>query len=574
MSKIRFWPKNYRDLLGTLKLARSITELVNEDPQQILYESDAAIRASVSNDVAALAFYLSSNIFYDFNNFRYARQLYAWSEGIAPHFAESVPVVVLLGAEASFWHGDFEIARKGFEKFTLLSGDSSYGPWARMRLAEISQIQGKMEPAIERYEEITRLFPEHTVAKDATVRLFCVHAPSLPPNALAKAYDEVQKVIENASDALKSQAKACLLKEDLKDLADDSSNKPSDAVVDAKKQLDAIDDYKNEFPDSDYLGLFTDRIQKLELSEALFQAAEAHCKDFIKFYKDHRSHIKKIKPKDADILKSLTWGKAERITLLRCSALTHDNQIATEMQKSDAKDDAPKLHPLFFKLQHRPSDSGAVALFHALSTSDAKDWKKVITQTEKSGDTLIRDKDFWRKISTRALIEFELGTPQKDKKNFRKTVVTKVLEKPELVLQSEILCDWTLAASHNFSSGQWDHLSKATSGEEWLAMLEKGKTQLQCPTRLAKKLFAVSLVEPSSLRDTHLLRKYLESKGVAEAEEQWLSYAERMANSHGPLDQNTREIFAKIYKEAKSQIIKASAKAWIEKNVDPNTSLL
>lgn len=574
-SDVQLSPRNHRDMQASLYLANALVEMDDVDPQPLLVYSDKAIRRAASPEIAALAFYLVGNVYFDLNNFRLARRAYAWSEAVSPNYTSSQPSNVLYGAEAAFWYGQYDVAKAGFERFLELTGDSQFGPRARLRLGEIAQITGDSTRSEERYEEIVRHYPQHEVAKDARVRLFCANVPKLGKFALQKAYQEVITSIVDGSDALKSQAKACLLMVDLKNMAADSSTSKNESFADAKKQLSAIEKYKEEFPESEYLQLFSDRTRKLKLSEGLYLASEAKCRDFVKMYKKHRNEFESVGKNNAGLLNSLSWGAPERKLVLRCAALLRDVPLAKTILKSDAKADNPKIYKPYFNFVASPNDKTITLLFESIKASDKSDWVEVVSETEKSRDKLIRSSDFWRQLAVRTVLTFELSSPAKKKPKLMKSIAGEIMRKPQLVHESDVLCSWTLALSPGFQPWQWDKLAKGTKSEDWLELAAEEDTDaLECRNLVAKRLIGASLAKPSAYRDSQILLPYLNEVGMKDGAEHWLDYAKRRAAAYGPLDKRTREIFAKLKRDASEIAVREAARAWIEKNVEPNTSLL
>lgn len=569
---VRVHPKNHRDMLAALHVAIATVEFQNDDPLSIFKFADLAIQEAISPDLAAFAFHVAGALYLDFNKYSLARRVYGWAEAMSARYTAANPSLLLFGAEAAFWNGDYEIARKALEKFLLVSGDSEYGPRARLRLAEIAQIQGKASLAEEKYENLVRYHPQHSVSKDAAVRLFCQTAKNLNTRTLTKEYNKVSKYIRDARDDLKSQAKACMLRVDLADLSDMSSAKPEDVKAEAQKQLEAIEAYEKEFPESEFLQLFADRVQKLKLSETVFQGSQAQCATFIKTYKDNQNALEKLGKSQKHILPSLVWTTHERQLLMRCAVIVRDVPLLKQLSKTDAKSDGANIQKPLVDYITRGNETNAIKLFDAVRLAKPSEWGGVVLKSERIGNKLIRENDFWRSLAVRNLAEFELSRSPKEKKQFLRHVTKYVLKNSSSLFESEMLCQWTLSTASNFVGSQWDAVARSQTPEQWKAHIQNKK--VTCVTRLARELVGASLTKPSGYRDARILEPILEQTGLAESSEHWLHFAKRRAEMYGPLDEKAKSIFARLQSESPNVTVKAAAKAWIEENVNPDTSLL
>ncbi|WGL59889.1 hypothetical protein QEJ31_15260 [Pigmentibacter sp. JX0631] len=562
-------PKNNTDFLVASDLFRTSAMLKAKDPGKALEYIAAGILKKGHPEISSLLFTLSANAYFDLDLLRWARRSYSWAELISKPFALKVPSSLFYGAETAYWLGYYDIAKKGFERFTSLIGDPEYGPWAYLRLAEIAERQGESDKAKNKYEMLLRKFNKHPVSADAQVRLFCLYENSLSKRARMVEYAKVQEKIKDARDLLKKQAKACLLKVDLDNLqADAEIDSKNNVVEKSLKQKKAIDNYAKEFPDSEFLGLFNSRLKELELSVGTFLATENACFELLDYFKKNKEAIQSLEKNNHHYVKGLKWEKEEKLKVLRCSAFVKDFPIWNEMRKSEVGSDGDPLHSEFYRMMFNPSVDNALRAYDSLKKSN-ESWKEDLAKVERAQFDFILNKEFWSLLTLRELIKFDLLS-SKSSNNLLSTAVSQDLFKePKQIFSSTTFCAWMLRSSPSFNKEKWLQILDLKASKEWIILLsdKKNEKNLPCEKGFAKAIFTYFLKNPDSTFDEKILYPYLQNKGLADASEEWLQYVQRIEKNRGKQDKEVIEIYRKLRKEAKVPLVKDAADLWFKKNM-------
>ena len=568
-SEIYIAPKNNTDFIAAADLFRTVAMLIAKDPTTALEYISAGIYRKGHPEISSLFFDLSGNAYFDLDLLRWARRSYSWSELYSKSFAEKVPSSLLFGAESAYWSGNYDVAEKAYNRFLKLVGDPHYSPWVYLRLAEIDERKGNNKQAQNKYELILRNFNKHVVADDAQVRLFCLYEKGLTKNTKKVEYEKVMEKIKNARDVLKKQAHACLLRADLDFLQDASvSDDKLNVVEKSQKQEKAISDYAKEFPNNEFLVLFTDRVKELELSMGTFLASENACYKLIDFYLQNKKSLNKLSKNNHNYVKGLKWDKEDRLKLLRCSAFVDNVPIWNEMRKSEIGKDGEPLQTFFYNLSLSPSVENAIAAYLSLKGS-SDIWTKKIKSIEKSSFEVTTRDDFWEMLTLRELMKFDLLISRSAKNLLNNAVSQDLFTNPKLIFSSNTFCNWMLRASSQFTDEKWDSIAKIKDKTEWLSLQIDTRAQKArpCDSSFAKALFVVSLTRPTPYLDKNILLPFLENKGIAQGSEDWLQYAQRLEKERGNKDQEVQDIYRKLLKEAKEPLVKEAAGMWIKKNL-------
>lgn len=569
-------PKNNTDFLVTTDLFRASAMLIAKDPGKALEYIAGGVLKKGNPELSSLLFTLSGNAYFDLDLLRWARRSYSWAELFSQAAANKVPSSLFYGAETSYWLGHYDIAKKGFERFLTLIGDPEYSPWAYLRLAEIAEKEGSTAKAKNSYEMILRKFYKHPVASDAQVRLFCLYEGSLSKNAQRVEYEKVSEKIKNAREALKKQAKACMLKVDLENLQADSQNDTQNNVVERSlKQKKAVEDYIKEFPDSEFIGLFTSRIKELELSVGTFLATENACFKLIDYYKKNKSALLTLEKTNHNYVKGLKWGQEENLKLLRCSAFVKEFPVWNEMRRSEVGKDGEPLHTEFYQMMLAPSVENALKAYNNLKKSNLQ-WSTKLSQIEKANFDVILKDDFWEMLTLRELVKFDLLSAPAAHNLLNNAVSVDLFKDPKQIFSSKTLCSWMLRASVQFSTEKWTQIAKTKDKKEWLALLfnkESNKTTT-CENGFAKALFTYSLKNPNNFFDENIILPYLEKKGIENGAEEWLQYVQRIEKKRGAQDVEVQAIYRKLLKGAKDPLVKEAADYWFKKNMPDQTDKL
>ncbi len=562
-------PKNNTDFLVASDLFRTSAMLIAKDPGKALEYIAAGILKKGHPEISSLLFTLSANAYFDLDLLRWARRSYSWAELFSKPFAMKVPSSLFYGAETAYWLGYYDIAKKGFERFTNLIGDPEYGPWAYLRLAEIAERQGERDKAKNKYEMLLRKFNNHPVSTDAQVRLFCLYENTLSKRARMVEYAKVQEKIKDGRDLLKKQAKACLLKVDLDNLqAEAEVDNKNNVVEKSLKQKKAIDNYAKEFPDSEFLPLFDSRLKELELSVGTFLATENACFELLDYYKKNKAAILSLEKNNHHYVKGLKWEKEEKLKVLRCSAFIKDFPIWNEMRKSEVGGDGEPLHSEFYQMMFHPSVENALKAYNSLKKSNEK-WKEDLVKVEKAQLDFILNKDFWSLLTLRELLKFDLLASKSSNNLLNIAVSQDLFKEPNQIFSSPTFCSWMLRTSPNFNKENWFQILALKESKEWLDLLQEKKADksYNCEKGFAKAIFTYFLKNPDNNFDDKILFPYLQSKGIANAGEEWLQYAQRIEKNRGQQDKQVLDIYKKLKKEAKDPIVKDAADLWLKKNM-------
>lgn len=584
------FPRVIPDMLASIDLIKASAHAKALEIYEVLLYSDKALRVGKSSDLAALAFLSAGNVYFDLGNVRLARRAYAYSVAMSESLGSVFPYALWFGSESAFWGGDKKTAARGFTRFLDVIGDNDFGPWARLRMAELSHWQGDLERATLGYEEVRRLFPHHLVAKDAIVRIFCLHAALLTPKAREKAYAETSLAIIKSRFGLQEQAKACLLQADLKRMSEVQKTRQGSVREGALQQVAAIDKFAAEFPESEFRQLFTLRKDKLALSKVLELSDQRNCAKLVSFYTKHENAIEQLGRQAGNLVPGLEWGERHRERLARCSAVQGN---LTLWQRVAARQENPVQRPLQKALEaflRKPAEATALKLFDKLRANAdflALDWALDVDRMAATPvDELVEDTQFWNKLGLSHLLAFDLGGTAKNRAKLRLAVVREAMAQPSALHSNPQLCQWVLAGGERLAQirrSDWDALAKTLETKEWIALLEAGdegddgaqpkESKEICQRHLARALLNESLVRPSSERDQHLLMPYLENRGPEDAPEEWLAFAQRQARVKKMIKSEVLKLFERIRDDAGEQTIREAATVWIEKNAGKNRSL-
>ncbi|WP_148697503.1 tetratricopeptide repeat protein [Silvanigrella aquatica] len=568
-SEIYIAPKNNTDLVAAADLFRANAMIIARDPGKALEYVSAGIFRKAHPEISALLFDISANAYFDLDLLRWARRSYSWAELYSKSFASKVPSSLLYGAESAYWSGNYDVAKNGYERFIKLIGDPKYAPWANLRLAEIAERKGENERAKVIYEQILRKFYTHEVSNDAQVRLFCLYEKKLTKNTKRVEYEKVMEKIKNARDVLKKQAKTCMLRADLTNMQDDSfKDSKLNVIQKSEMQKKAIQSYAKEFPDSEFLVLFTDRLKELELAEGTFLTSKNSCNKLIDFYSKNRKSLNKLAKSNHKYVNGLKWDSEDRLKLLRCSAFIGNISLWNELRKSEIGQDGEPLQSYFYNLSIRPSVEVALTTYLTLKKS-SKSWVSKIKKIEKSSFEVTKADDFWEMLTLRELMKFDLLMSKSSENLFNNAVSQDFFKDPKLIYSSNTFCFWMLRASHQFSNNRWESIAQTKDKSIWLLLNTNLKEQKAspCESSFAKALFNVALTRPTPYLDQNILLPYLENRGFAVGSEDWLHYVQRIEKERGYQDKEVQDIYRKLLKEGKEPLVKEAAGMWIKKNL-------
>jgi hypothetical protein len=568
-SEIFISPKNNTDLLATTDLFRAMAMLIGKDPGNALEYISRGLFRKGNPEISSLLFNMSANSYFDLDLLRWARRSYSWAELFSKSYAEKVPSSLLFGAESAYWYGNYDVAKNAYERFLKLVGDRQYAPWVYLRLAEIDEIKGNNNNAKDNYEIILRNFDESVVSEDAQVRLYCLYRKGFIKNTKKVEYQKVLNKIKNARLVLKKQAKACLLKTDLETLTEDSVKDDKKNVVEKSlEQVKIIETYEKEFPKSEFISLFTNRIKELELSMGTFLASENACLKLINYYSKNRNSLNQLTKNNHNYVKGLKWDNQDKLKLLRCAAFVDNISIWNEMRKTEVGKDGNPLQDIFYNLLLKPSVENALISYKSLKNS-SNEWIKKIQKIEKSTFDIITREDFWEMLTLRELMKLDLLLNKSASNLLNIAIARDLFANPKLIYSSNTFCYWMLRASNLFTEKEWVAVAQTKDKSQWLSLHTDLKEQKNypCEAALAKNLLTISISHPTAYLDKNILIPSLEYQGIANGSENWLQYAQRLEKERGNKDKEVQDIYRKLMKESKEPLVKDAAGMWIKKNI-------
>lgn len=574
-SSIRLWPRTLHHMVVIGKFVKALAMIEHRDPQEALIYADRMIRSADAEELVSLGFLLAGNVYFDMNNFAWARRTYAWCEAVSERVAGLVPTCLFFGAEAAFWEGRYTVAQSAQERFLQVVGDREFGPWAHQRLAEISLRNNEREQAFFAFERIQQLFPDHVVRNVALVYRHCLDI--LDENLTARNRFYGRKRVEGALSQVigetEFQAKTCLLVSSFQDALEFTGSTPATIREDARLQLSYFDQYMTRYPDSRFRALFADRVGKLRVAFAIYLANTARCKELVDAYGEHARVLDNLGDAHKNILRSLQWGQAERKLVLRCAALLGDMEIWKRMRSGDVASDGRPLADLLYSFSRgNMKEAERVRLFRAIRPHlSLHDFDSLLVAVEKAGNGYVRDKDFWRGLGGILVARADLGGQLSDDVVLG-AVRSQILPKPRMLDESHIACNWFLQQEGRLKAADWDRLARALPPEEWLRLLVKEEEQgadgvgVTCLSQVARRLYMASRSQPSSLLDERVLFPYLKIVGVKGAAEVWLEFAQRQEKLRRvPVDE-VRQLYGRIAAESLDERVKKLAQLWLDQN--------
>jgi hypothetical protein len=569
---IFFKPLNNTDYMMMTDVFRSHTlQKFNEADAALKYLAKGILRKGDSH-LSSLLFKLSGDAYFDLNILQLARRSYSWSEMITTNFDYIMPSALFYGAESAFWLGQYDVAKRSFGKFLIASSDKDYLPKARLRLGNISQIMGDYKTAQSYFETIVRGTPKHPAAQDAQVNLFCMNLPQMTPKVKALEYNKIKKFITEARYDLRRQAKACMMDSDLKDATASSFSKENkkNSIENAQVQKEIIDNYKKEFPDNEFMSLFSDRMRLLELPEASWIALQNKCTELIDYYEKNKSELKYLEKNNNKYSQGTQWGNLERKKLLRCSAFVRNHKIWKEARKFDVGSDGSPLQDFYYVFVSNPSSKAAFNLYVQLKNS-VKKWDTKLKKVENSGAELIERKDFWEFLAIREFLTYDLTVKEASKVLLRQTIVKDLLKEPKTIFELPLFCHWVLTDFNRLSAENLDEISKIKASNDWINLNENSQVpKKSCELVMAQNMLTQSFLLPSKQRDQTIVLPYLRKKGYEAASEDWLSLAQRLEKEHGVQDTQVVEIYDNLSKIQSNKLIQTTASLWLKKNFPKN----
>lgn len=575
---IMMWPRTAEQMRLIIRMLRVQAQFLAQDPLMALRESAQVILKSDIPAFKALGFVQTANVYDDLGYPNYARRFHAFAEVFADvNWYEQNPYFLLGGAENSFWIGEFDIARKAFDKLVLSAGDKEYGPWARLRLAEIEHLKSGEDKSAPLYEQLNRFYSKHPAALVARRRLFCINRNKLTARGRYVEYQELKELFPKMKEAEIEQVRACHVLGLMEDAPLAAGNTAKSLPDDAARQLGFITEFEEKFPKSSYNSFFAERKVTLQAALGPYLLAHKQCHDAIRFFGKHEEQLKTLKKNSGKFLPELKWTDQEQDRMLRCAALFASKETlkkvlpSTRRAKSKSSDSVvrPKqLSPLVrlaVSMTLAANDKDAAALFLELRRLGEKDLWSNVRSLETKQSRSIDSERFWRDLGSVLVMRWDLEQPARKKRKLVAAMRREILRVPSNTLESTELCQRFLLESTTLSPSEWNRFVTSVPTPEWLKLLKSSETS-SCASLAAQEALRTAQSRPSIARDRHLLWPWLKDRGAKQEQEGWLALATRWSEQKLATKQELEEIFKTLEKEADNISIQRAARAWREEN--------
>lgn len=615
-------PRHRADMSASLFLLRASALESASDPIGVLEEADKAIRRAESPLLSAVGFHMVANIYMGLGNEALAAKAFDWAFGMDPRYPNLAPSLVFFSAENAFWRGERTRARQGFESFLSSVGDPMYGPWARLRLADLAHAQGEFGLATMEYERIRRLQPAHPAALEARVRLFCLESADVIPGlgtavvrglpvvrgtqsarVRAQALAEVLEAVGNAAAHLREQASACALgaKLALTEKETARARTRDEVAKRAEALLEHVNAFEEEHAESPYAVLHEARKQTLKLGrEGQIVLSKNDCLKTLAFYEKHGERL--FVEKGNSTLGEFRWGGGERVYLARCAFLVGQGSApnAGPREQAEAKKAADSVLKRALKDAWEPStldlQKALVAFVAAPTARTEQSLLQLLADTdllvatekrEKAGALLVKHPDFWSLVASSRLLASRLsraaestskgaafgGQAQSRRLAARARALPQeslgleqALSNPGVLATDDKACLVVVSSFESIPRTRKENVFRSLSAQRLLAALGGQGAGGECFGLLANKFLLEARGGRSRLLEDSLLLPWLRAKGVAGATDEWLEHAWRLERRKGTQNAEVRALFKELSQNADNDIAKETARGWLEKN--------
>ena len=241
------------------------------------------------------------------------------------------------------------------------------------------------------------------------------------------------------------------------------------------------------------------------------------------------------------------------------------------MQKSDVGKDGSLVQQRLLEFEqekHSPRAATRLAA-QVVKALDTSQWMLAVKQVEGVGSGIVRQKEFWRGLALERLMRFELSHRARDTIAMRRLLLAEVFRTPKSLFDSNLLCVWAMQSTGSWNSKNWDAIAMLHETSKWLdlAGIEKieGISQGEkCQVQVAKTLLVASLRSPSQLRDSRVVKPWLDKRGFVSGADDWLGYAQRVEKRYGDANPEVQSIYLRLSREAGSDTIRKVAILWLE----------
>lgn len=581
---VMMWPRTAAQMKTVIQMLKVQGQFVAQDPLLALRESAKVILGSDSPEFRTIGFAQVARVYDELGYPNYARRFFAFAESFADSaWYQQNPIFLLSGAENAFWTGDTSVAKKAFEKFLLAAGDPLYGPWARLRLAEIVHLTEGSDVAALRYAELVRLNAKHPVAQIARRRLFCSAQNEAGARARYLEYQSLKESFGRMEAAEVEQIRACHLIRLVDDASRVAGNTAKTLPEDAAFQLELISEFEKKFPSSSYLKFLEERKTVLQTALGPYYLSYKQCDKALEFFRKNEEKLNSLKKNSGRFLSVLKWTDEEQDRLKRCAALFASKDVLKKIQpellrlkagkkpgqakkKALAESTEKAIIRLAMEMSTEPADQKAAELFSALRRDGQDDLWSLVRSLEEKQSQSIDDEKFWKQLAAVRVMQWDLEQSEGKKRSLRRVMRAEVMRLPERTLERVELCDRFLLESSTLSPREWDVFVTAVPTDRWLDLARMAEAQPSCKKRVFLESLGITQSSPSLKRDRHLLLPWLKTQGAQKEQEAWLALASRWANEPSVSKQEVGELFKTLEKEADIPAVKEAARAWREKN--------
>lgn len=578
-------PKTAHQLRMLMQMMLVKAQFKAEDPLLAIRETAKVILNSDLPAFKTIGFSFAGRIYDELGYPNYARRFFSFAEAFAnTTWYQQNPYFLLGGAENAFWNGDYELAKKALEKFLLAAGDKVYGPWSRLRLAEITHLQKGADKAVTMYEALLRSHPQHPAGLISRRRLFCITASATGARARHQEYMELKDMSAKFDLDEMEQIRACHIGGLFEDLAQMSTQSVKSLPEEAAVQLGLIDEFKEKYPYSGYLKFFESRTMALQAAMGPYYLSFKQCSAALEFVRKNEKNMRTLKANSGKFLGTLRWTQDEQERLVRCAALFSSSDTIEKIQKEKQLTDTnagPKtkkaagkkpLRPaayespdqrlvrLTLSMAIKPTDKVASDLLTELRRRGRFTLGEDVKKLEETKSESIDDPEFWVKLAKLKVVRWDLEQPAGKKPLLQRQMRSEALRRPDLTLKNDEFCQRFLLESSSLSSKEWDSFVTTIPTSEWMNI--SGESSGSCVVQVFSEALRASQTQPSPARDRHLLWPWLKARGAKQEQEAWLALGQRWDQQGSVSKQEVEDLFKTLEEQADNPVVKQAAKAW------------
>ena len=544
-NQLSLLPKRRTDFAAAVHLMRANAFFVGRDLMGILEHAQKAYRIAEDPQLKALSLQIVGNIYFDIAYYEAASRAFEWAFKASPSFAEISPALSFFRAEAMFWQGRFSEAKTLHQDFLSLIGDKKYGPYSKLRIALVDHLQGKISNAAAQYELIQRLHPTHLVASDARVRLFCLSNLKETRKFQILSLESILKEVESTRDDLREQAKACAVKNQMAVVSEPWKDEKAREMLalSAKKSIEPIQQFSEEYPKSPYLKLYETERQQLAWMEGKQILESEVCRDIIDFYSKNGDVLFSTKAGNA------RWTSEEKKRLIRCSYEASEEKLFLKGIAATWEPAHVRTQKIIHKLMSKPNKRNYEEL--RLELGKRTDLAALAEEHESLGREALTDPRYWVLLAAHKLYTWDFSQG-----------------KVQSVSQKSDDCLGDLERSESKNRKTLDGIFLSRKPEEWIKSLTEAgdSSETRCQSALAERLLSHARKGVSQTLVDGLWRPWLDSLKFSENVSSWLEFAQWQELQTPDGKKKAKTLYEKIQKDAPEGLEKEAAKLWLQQN--------